>query len=77
MDSLEIRDRNIRLAGIDAPEFGQWCRRNKIVYRCGQDAAFALTDKTGVKLVSCVRRDTDRYGRMVAICKLNGDDLGA
>jgi endonuclease YncB( thermonuclease family) len=56
-DNLEIRGRNTRLAGIDAPKSRHWCRRNKIAYRCGQDAAFALADKIGVKLVSCVRRD--------------------
>jgi endonuclease YncB( thermonuclease family) len=75
-DSLEIHSERIRLHGIDAPESGQWCSRNSIAYRCGQDAAFALADKIAFKVVSCLRRDTDRYGRMVAVCTAGGEDLG-
>jgi endonuclease YncB( thermonuclease family) len=61
---------------IDAPESSQWCSRDQIAYRCGQEAAFALADKIGFKTVSCLRRDTDRYGRMVAVCTAGGEDLG-
>jgi endonuclease YncB( thermonuclease family) len=75
-DSLEIHGIPIRLHGIDAPESGQWCSRDQIAYRCGQEAAFALADKIGLKVVSCIRRDTDRYGRMVALCTAGGEDLG-
>jgi endonuclease YncB( thermonuclease family) len=75
-DSLEIHGARIRIHGIDAPESGQWCSRDQIAYRCGQEAAFALADKIGLKVVSCVRRDTDRYGRMMAVCTAGGEDLG-
>jgi endonuclease YncB( thermonuclease family) len=75
-DSLEIHGIAIRIHGIDAPESGQWCSRDQIAYRCGQEAAFALADKIGLKVVSCLRRDTDRYGRMVAVCTAGGEDLG-
>jgi hypothetical protein len=44
-------------------------------YRCGQEAAFALADKIGPHVVSCERRDTDRYGRTVAVCTAGGVDL--
>jgi endonuclease YncB( thermonuclease family) len=47
-DSIEIHGIAIRIHGIDAPESGQWCSRDQIAYRCGQEAAFALADKIGL-----------------------------
>lgn len=76
-DTIVIRDKRIRLFGIDAPESGQFCTRNNKRYRCGQTAALALADKIGRRVVRCNSRDTDRYGRMVAVCDLNGLDLNA
>src|SRR5688572_15619324 len=75
-DSLEIHGKRVRIHGIDAPESSQWCSRSQIAYRCGQEAALALADKIGLAVVSCLRRDTDRYGRMVAVCMAGGEDLG-
>jgi endonuclease YncB( thermonuclease family) len=35
------------------------------------------TDSAGSRPVTCTRRDTDRYGRMVAVCVLSDDtDIG-
>ncbi len=39
------------------------------------DAAHALAKQIGRKRVSCTRRDTDRYGRMVARCTVQGVDI--
>jgi endonuclease YncB( thermonuclease family) len=75
-DSLEIHGAPVRLHGVDAPESQQWCSRNSIAYRCGQEAALLLAEKIGPHVVSCRRRDTDRYGRMVAVCTAGGEDLG-
>jgi endonuclease YncB( thermonuclease family) len=44
-------------------------------YRCGQKAALALSDKIGTANVSCEQTDTDRYGRVVGTCSVNGEDL--
>jgi endonuclease YncB( thermonuclease family) len=74
-DTIEIHGARIRLHGIDAPESSQLCTRYRRRYRCGQEAAFALDDKIGRQVVSCERRDTDRYGRMVAVCTAGGVDL--
>ncbi|MBF9234613.1 thermonuclease family protein [Microvirga alba] len=75
-DTIEIAGTRIRLHGIDAPESGQICQdareRN---YRCGQQAAFALADWIGRATVSCEPRDTDRYGRVVAVCRARGQDM--
>jgi endonuclease YncB( thermonuclease family) len=45
-------------------------------YPCGLDASRALTKQIGRKPVTCTRRDTDRYGRMVAVCSVEGMDIG-
>jgi endonuclease YncB( thermonuclease family) len=39
------------------------------------DASHALSKLIGRKPVSCTRRDTDRYGRMVAVCSVEGMDI--
>lgn len=74
-DTIEVHGRRIRLAGIDSPESGQTCKSKGIEYRCGKAAAFALADKIGRRPVTCEQRDTDRYGRVVAVCTLDGVDL--
>src|SRR5215213_11929318 len=37
----------------------------------------ALDARIGVGVVTCERTDTDRYGRVVALCRVFGEDLGA
>jgi endonuclease YncB( thermonuclease family) len=67
-DTLDIRGTRIRLHGIDAPESGQSCQRDGISYRCGKQAAKALDTLVSWRPVRCQKRDTDRYGRVVAEC---------
>lgn len=75
-DTIEIAGTRIRLHGIDAPESSQRCQDAKgRDYRCGQRAAFALADWIGRAAVSCQPRDTDRYGRVVAVCWVRGTDI--
>jgi endonuclease YncB( thermonuclease family) len=75
-DTVEIRGQRIRLARVDAPESGQVCSAgNGRIYRCGQAAALALSEKIGAANVACEGMDTDRYGRTVAACSVNGEDL--
>jgi endonuclease YncB( thermonuclease family) len=76
-DTIEVHGRRIRLFGIDAPESDQMCTASGQRYRCGQRAALALADFIGRQPVSCDQRDTDQYGRAVAICSVAGQDLGA
>lgn len=77
-DSLEIRGTRIRLHGIDAPESRQLCTRpSDQQWRCGQQAALALSDRIGRRSVSCATRDIDRYGRTVAVCLQDGVDLNS
>jgi endonuclease YncB( thermonuclease family) len=75
-DTLEIRGQRIRLHGIDAPESRQLCETAAGQrWRCGQQAAFALADRIGRRQVSCAVRDTDRWGRVIAVCTQDGVDL--
>lgn len=75
-DTIEIRGVRIRLHGIDAPESRQLCTRpTGERWRCGQQASLALSDQIGRSTVSCDPRDTDRYGRTVAVCSSRGVDL--
>ena len=76
-DTLKIRGQRIRLHGIDAPESGQSCRTaDGTPWRCGQKASLALSDRLGRSPVTCTAHDTDRYGRLVAVChQEDGTDI--
>ncbi len=76
-DTVEIHGRAIRLFGIDAPEGRQVCRRGDRDWRCGQAAAQALADHLARRPLTCQPRDTDRYDRPVAVCRVAGEDIGA
>jgi endonuclease YncB( thermonuclease family) len=76
-DGLEIRGEKIRLFGIDAPEIDQYCQRaDGTRWRCGHYASVELDRIVAGSDVTCVVRDTDRYGRPVAACTSGEVDLG-
>ena len=74
-DTIDIHVQRIRLHGIDAPESKQICISGGEKYRCGQRAALALSDRIGRGSVTCEAKDTDRYGRVVAVCFKGQEDL--
>lgn len=74
-DSLEMSGTRIRLFGIDAPEGRQTCKRDGVDWRCGEEAAALLRSLVDGRQVVCTGRDTDAYGRTVAICKADGLEL--
>jgi endonuclease YncB( thermonuclease family) len=77
-DTLEIDGRHIRLEGIDAPEMGQTCGRRLIgSWRCGTAAADRLAALVAKRSVSCESRGDDKYGRMLGICSVDGNDINA
>ena len=76
-DTIEIHGTRIRLFGIDAPEGGQICTVQGKATPCGRQAAFALADKIGRQVVACRPKDEDRYGRVVAVCGVGGEDINA
>jgi endonuclease YncB( thermonuclease family) len=75
-DSLYVAGTEIRLHGMDAPELFQRCRRDGREVLCGREAQRQLIALIAGQTVSCERRDVDRYGRTVAVCRVDGVDLG-
>ena len=76
-DTIEVGGERIRLHGIDAPESKQLCRAGGTNWPCGRQASRALADRIDGRPVVCEERDRDRYGRIVALCRADGHDLGA
>jgi endonuclease YncB( thermonuclease family) len=77
-DTLEIRGEKIRLHGIDAPESSQRCTRpTGKQWRCGQQAANALSERIGQRNVRCEGNKRDRWKRRIAVCYLGNQDLNA
>ena len=76
-DTIEIHGTRIWLFGIDAPEGGQTCTVQGKATPCGRRAAFALAGKIGRQVVECRPKDEDRYGRVVAVCSVGGEDVNA
>jgi endonuclease YncB( thermonuclease family) len=76
-DSLVVAGVEIRLYGIDAPEYRQTCFRRGRPWACGVDAARTLRALIASRPVGCRAREEDRYGRTVATCSVDGRDLGA
>ena len=75
-DSLSVSGIRVRLFGIDAPELNQDCYDNGSAVACGEMSKRRLESLIGDSEVSCHQRDTDPYGRIVAVCQISGVDLG-
>lgn len=73
-DTLKIGGVTYRLWGIDAPELAQTCGDG---WPAGRIATTRLLALIQGKSVTCSEKDRDRYGRVVAVCYANGEDLGA
>lgn len=71
-DTLRMGAERIRLHGIDAPELDQRCGP----VACGAAARDWLAERIGSAMVECEGRERDRYRRLVAVCLVDGDDLG-
>lgn len=74
-DSLTVGNREVRLYGIDAPEWDQTCKRDGRDWACGQVASDELSRLVTGKDLSCVAVDTDQYGRTVAQCSAGDTDV--
>lgn len=76
-NTLEVRGKQIRLFGIDAPDRPQTCTSKAgKSYPCGLRAAFALDNLAKNKMVTCQPRGADSRMRVLAVCSHNGLDIG-
>jgi endonuclease YncB( thermonuclease family) len=76
-DSLRVGGVEVRLIGIDAPEFAQTCIVGGRESPCGREARSHLRRLAGGGLVTCVGAERDRYGRMLGRCRVRGIDINA
>jgi endonuclease YncB( thermonuclease family) len=76
-DTLVIGAEHVRLHGIDAPERDQVCRRaDGSDYDCGHMAAAQLRREIADHVPACAGLYRDRYQREIAICTVDGHDVG-
>ena len=76
-DSIKIGNTRVRLHGIDAPEKKQSCKRNSHTWRCGSEATSRLRGMLDGREVHCKGNRKDRYGRLLAVCFVNGTNVNA
>ena len=76
-DSLYVGGIEVRLYGVDAPEAKQTCAIDGVRWPCGQHATRALRQLVHGRVLACDERDRDSYGRVVAVCRLDGADVNA
>jgi len=75
-DTITVAGERIRLQGIDAPELAQSCTKAGSQYACGRLSRDALAELVRGRAVACSGWERDRYGRLLARCKVDGRDLG-
>lgn len=76
-DSIFVAGVDVRLFGIDAPEWRQQCVVNGKLYACGQAAHVALAARIDGQVLRCEQLDYDkRNQRPVARCFVDDLDLG-
>ena len=74
-DSLTVTGQQVRLFGVGAPESRQTCQAAGKRWRCGRSANRVLAKRIAGRPVVCTKRDRDRYGRVVAVCRAGGEDF--
>src|SRR5512134_3644315 len=73
-DTIVVAGERIRLQGIDAPELQQTCTAFGQEWPCGRTSAEWLRDHLNGRQVECVGHARDRYGRLLAVCYVGGED---
>jgi endonuclease YncB( thermonuclease family) len=75
-DTVEIGQTKIRLLGIDAPETDQICLDTKgDKWACGIVARDELVRHSNGQVWECTTTGNDPYGRSLASCFIEGEDL--
>lgn len=76
-DTIEMDGERVRLHGIDAPEKNQTCLAGGLPWACGRGAQMFLAAATERRTVHCLGSKRDRYGRLIAVCFVDGRDINA
>src|SRR6202140_733268 len=77
-DTVQIGETKIRLQGIDAPETDQVCLDAKgQTWACGIAARDELVKHSAGREWDCDLASTDRYGRSLGNCFVEGEDVSA
>lgn len=76
-DSFAMNGKELRLWGIDAPEYRQYCLKDDQSVPCGKYARQRLENLISGKELECERITTDRYQRTIARCTIEGEDVAA
>ena len=76
-DTIHVGDVTVRLQGIDAPEAGQKCGgAGGAGWDCGDWVSAQVRERYEGREASCRFIETDAYGRAVAVCSVDGRDIG-
>lgn len=68
-DSIKVDEKEVRLLGIDAPEFKQNCfDKNNQEYACGKVSYIFLKKLADKKIAKCLYHEKDIYNRYLAKC---------
>jgi endonuclease YncB( thermonuclease family) len=73
-DTIRLDGAIYRIWGIDAPERRQACADG---WSAGAEANRKMAELVAGRTITCEPRDKDRFGRIVALCRADGQDLGA
>lgn len=76
-DTLVLNEKQVRLAGIDAPELDQHCQRDGQAWPCGEEAKRQLDSMMAGQTVYCQGEGEDPYGRLLGTCSANRMNLNA
>ncbi|WP_188789264.1 thermonuclease family protein [Salipiger pallidus] len=76
-DTIDVDGARVRLHGIDTPEQDQMCGGDGTpMWACGAWVSDAVRDRYEGREAICEQQDLDRYGRIVARCLVDGQDMG-
>lgn len=76
-DGLKVSGYNVRLAGLDAPEWDQWAKhQHGYWFNQGKRVKSALIQAIGGKEVRVKVKRYDKYNRVIGTVTCNGKDVG-
>jgi endonuclease YncB( thermonuclease family) len=77
-DTIDVGDVRVRLHGIDAVEKAQTCASEQgVVWPCGTWVTEQVISRYEGRAAECEARAIDKYGRVVAVCRVDGQDISA